>query len=149
MSILKTLLVDSKSAWVDYPGFDGFSVEIATLARQELINLRKSCMYQKFDRKTHTKIDELDEDKFIRRFTGATVKNWKGLKYRYLEELVPVDISGVKPDDEMPFSHEDAVLLVKESSDFDTWLNEAVFDLDNFRTVREGGAVGKTEKVAA
>jgi hypothetical protein len=149
MSILESLMVDSKSAWVSYPEFEGFEIEIATLARQELISLRKSCMFQKFDRKTHTKIDELDEDKFIRRFTEATVKNWKGLKYKYLESLIPVDISGVDAEEEMPFSLDDAVLLVKNSGDFDTWLNEAVFDLDNFRTERERKTVAKTPAVAA
>jgi hypothetical protein len=145
MSILKTLMVDTKSAWVDYPGLDGFQVEITTLARQELINLRKSCMITKFDRKTHINKETLDETKFIRMFTQATIKDWKGLKYKYLEELIPVDISTVNPEDEMPYSLDDAVLLVSNSSDFDTWLNEAVFDLDNFRTTREGTSVEKTD----
>ena len=38
---LKSLLVDSKTAWVDFPGMDGFEVEIANLSRKELENLRK------------------------------------------------------------------------------------------------------------
>lgn len=141
-------MVESKTAWVDYPGLDGFQVEVATLARQELIGLRKSCMFQKFDRKTHLKTEELDEPKFIRRFTEATIKGWKGLKYRYLEELIPVDISKVNPDEEMPFSLDDAVLLVSNSGDFDSWLNDAVSDLDNFRSKREGGTVDQNTKMA-
>ena len=149
MSILKGLMVDTKSAWVSYPEFEGFEIEVATLARQELISLRKNCMFQKFDRKTHQKVEELDEDKFIKRFTEATVKNWKGLKYKYLEMLIPVDISGVDAEEELPFSLDDAILLVKNSGDFDTWLNEAVFDLDNFRTKREGTTVEKAGEVAA
>jgi hypothetical protein len=138
-------MVDSKSAWVAYPGLDGFEVEVATLARQELIRLRKSCMLSKFDRKTHQKVEEMDEPKFIRKFTEATVKNWKGLKYKYLEELIPVDISGVDAEEEMKYSIDDAVLLVSNSGDFDTWLNEVVFDLDNFRSEREGPAVAEAE----
>ena len=38
---LKSLLVDSKTAWVDFPGMEGFSVELANLSRKELLNLRK------------------------------------------------------------------------------------------------------------
>lgn len=144
MSILKSLMVDSKSAWVEYPGLDGFEVEVATLARQELIRLRKSCMHQKFNRETRQKEDELDEKKFIERFTKATIKGWKGLKYKYLEQLIPVDISQVNANEEMPYTHDDAVLLVSNSGDFDTWLNEVVFDLDNFRSEREGDPVGET-----
>ncbi len=145
MSILKSLMVDSKSAWVDYPGLDGFKVEVATLARQELISLRKSCMFQKFDRKSHQKVDELDETKFIRKFTEATVKSWDGLKFKYLEDLIPVDISGQDPEDNMPFTLDDAILLVSNSGDFDTWLNEVVFDLDNFRSERKEPTLGKAE----
>lgn len=141
-------MVDSKTAWVSYPEFEGFEIEVACLARQELISLRKSCMYQKFDRKTHTKMEELDEPKFINEFTQATVKNWKGLKYKYLESLIPVDLKNVNIEEEMPYSHEDAVVLVQNSSDFDTWLNDTVFDLDNFRTKPEGTTVAKTEAVA-
>ena len=148
MSILKSLMVDTKSAWVSYPEFEGFEVEVATLARQELISLRKNCMINKFDRKTHQKVEELDEPKFIKRFTEATVKGWKGLKYKYVEMLIPADISGVEADDEMPYSLDDAILLVSNSGDFDTWLNEVVFDLDNFRTERKGKTVAKAKEVA-
>jgi hypothetical protein len=148
MSILKSLMVDSKTAWVSYPEHPDFEVEVATLARQELISLRKSCMFEKFDRKTHNKVSELDEPKFIRRFTEATVKGWRGLKYKYLESLIPVDLSKVNPEEEMPFTLDDAVLLVSNSGDFDAWLNEVVFDLDNFRSRSEGGVVETAQAVA-
>ena len=34
----------------------------------------------------------------------------------------------------MEWSEENAKLLVENSQDFDNWLNEVVFDLENFRT---------------
>ena len=34
----------------------------------------------------------------------------------------------------MDYSEENAKLLVENSQDFDNWLNEVVFDLENFRT---------------
>ena len=148
MSLLKSLMVDTKSAWIEYPGLNGFEVEVTTLARQELIALRKSCITTKFDRKTRKPEEFLDEPRFVSKFTERTVKNWKGLKYKYLETLIPVDISKVDPEEEMPFSLDDAILLVENSSDFDTWLNEVVFDLDNFRTEREGGSVETPRAVA-
>ena len=49
---LKSLLVDVKTAWVDFPGIEGFEVELANLSRKELVNLRKKCTTNKFDRKT-------------------------------------------------------------------------------------------------
>ena len=35
---------------------------------------------------------------------------------------------------EIPYDKDAAEVLVTESTDFDTWLNEVVFDLENFRT---------------
>ena len=39
----------------------------------------------------------------------------------------------VKPDAEVEFSEDNAEILVTNSTEFDTWLNEVVFDLENFR----------------
>ena len=40
---------------------------------------------------------------------------------------------------EVDYSKENAEVLVTNSAEFDTWLNEVVFDLDNFRSQRERG----------
>ena len=131
---LKSLLVDSKTTWVEFPGLDGFEVELANLSRKELVNLRKKCTTNKFNRKTRGFEESLDEDKFVKEFSEATIKNWKGLKLSYLEDLVLVDLKNQEIDKELDFSSENAQLLVENSSEFDNWLNEVVFDLDNFRT---------------
>lgn len=131
---LKSLLVDSKTTWVEFPGLDGFEVELANLSRKELVNLRKKCTTNKFNRKTRGFEESLDEDKFVKEFSEATIKNWKGLKLSYLEDLVLVDLKNQDLNKELDFSSENAQLLVENSSEFDNWLNEVVFDLDNFRT---------------
>ena len=40
---LKQLVVDSKAVWIDFPGLDGFSVQVANLSRKELNGVRKRC----------------------------------------------------------------------------------------------------------
>lgn len=141
MSVLKTLMVDTKSAWVEYPGLRGFEVEIANLSRPEMIALRKRCIETVFDRKTRAPIEKLNEEKFVAEFTKASVKNWRGLKIKHLEELLLVNIDDQDPDADVPFSLDDAEALVSNSGDFDQWLNENVFDLQNFRSKRKGGDV--------
>ena len=131
---LKSLLVDSKTTWVEFPGLLGFEVELANLSRKELVNLRKKCTINKFNRKTRQFEDELNDEKFVIEFTKATVKGWKGMKLSYLEDLLLVDLKGQDPEAEMDFTEENAQSLVENSSEFDNWLNEVVFDLDNFRT---------------
>jgi hypothetical protein len=131
---LKSLLVDSKTTWVEFPGLDGFEVELANLSRKELVALRKRCTQNKFNRKTRGFEETLDDEKFVIEFTQSTVKGWKGLKLAYLEDLLLVDISKQNPETFLEYSEENANQLVENSSEFDNWLNEVVFDLDNFRS---------------
>jgi len=131
---LKNLLVSSKTTWVEFPGLDNFEVELANLSRKELLAVRKRCTENKFNRKTRGFEESLNDEKFVKEFTESTVKNWKGLKLSYLEDLLLVDISKESPDTELPYSEENAQQLVENSSEFDNWLNEVVFDLDNFRS---------------
>ena len=131
---LKNLLVDTKTTWVEFPGLDGFEVELANLSRKELVALRKKCTENKFNRKTRAFEESLNDDKFIKIFTEETVKNWRGLKLEFLEDLLLVDLSNQDPQKELEFSMENAQQLVENSTEFDNWLNEVVFDLDNFRT---------------
>jgi|TARA_R110001606_G_scaffold4105_5_gene19336 hypothetical protein len=131
---LKSLLVDSKTTWAEFPGLNGFEVELANLSRKELMNLRKKCTSSKFNRKTRAFEESLDDEKFVKEFTEATVKGWRGLKLAYLEDLILVDLKGQDASTEMDFSLENAHVLVENSSEFDNWLNEVVFDLENFRS---------------
>lgn len=145
---LSKLIVDTKNVWMEYPGLDKFEVQVAALSRKELQNLRKRCVVSKFNKKTHQPEEELNEEKFLDEFTKAVIKDWKGLKFKYLDHLMLVDISQVDPEAFLEYSEANAKLLVANSSEFDTWLNEAVFDLDNFRSESKGTAVGTAGKVA-
>ena len=145
---LKSLLVDSKTTWVEFPGLDGFEVELANLSRKELIALRKRCTSNKFNRKTRAFEEKLDEDKFIVEFTDATVKSWKGLKLKYLEDLVLVDLTNKDREAELDFSGENAQQLVENSNEFDNWLNEVVFDLEHFRSAEQAKTKGQTRAVS-
>lgn len=131
---LKKLMVDTKAVWMDFPGLSGFEVEIANLSRKELTGLRKRCTVQKFDRKTRQVVETLDDEKFVKEFAIATVKNWKGLTIEHLETLLLIDTDGKNPEENVPYSEENAEILVSSSTEFDSWLNEVVFDLDNFRS---------------
>ena len=144
---LNSLIIDTKTAWIEYPGLDGFKVEVSALARKELMALRKRCTSTKIDRKTRAAVEELDEEKYVKEFTRAAVKNWKGLKLKYLEELMLVDLSGKDLEAELDFSEANADSLVNNSVEFDGWLTEAVLELDNFRTATKGPDLVKAGKV--
>ena len=129
---LASLMTPSKTVSVDFPGYSGFSVDLCYLAREELVKLRKRCISTKWNKKTHQPEEDLDEEKFIVEYTKAVIKGWKGLKYRYLEELLLVDVGELDPDDELPWTSDNAELLMKNATSFETWVTEAVGDLENF-----------------
>ena len=129
---LATLMTPSKTITMDYPGIDGFTVDITYLAREELLKLRNRCLKQKFNKKTRQFEDELDEDRFLTEYVKGVIKGWSGLKYNRLGELLLVDVSNQNPEEELPHSQENAELLMKNSNDFDTWVTETVGDLENF-----------------
>ena len=141
---LKKLMVDTKNVWVNFPGLPGFEVEVANLSRKELNGLRKRCTVQKFDRKTRGVQESLDEDKFVTEFARCTIKNWKGLTLEHLQTLLLIDTDGQDMSKELEYTEENAESLVSSSTEFDTWLNEVVFDLDNFRAKPKTAVSKKT-----
>ena len=129
---LASLMTPSKTVSVDFPGYDGMTVSLTYLAREEMLKLRKRCITTKFNKKTHQPEEELDDEKFLTEYCKSVIQGWKGLKFRYLEELLLVDVSSLAPEDELPYTQENAELLMKNATNFDSWVTDTVGDLENF-----------------
>ena len=129
---LKSLLTPSKTVSIEMPGFEGFEVKLTYLAREELLKLRNRSVKQVLNKKTRAYEEQLDNDKFLVEYCKAIIKGWKGLKYKYLEELLLVDTSEVDLEDELEWTHENAEILMKNSGDLDNWVSETVGELENF-----------------
>ena len=127
---LKSLLVPSKDLEVEYPGMPEFKVSVSFLSRETLQTLRKKSTKTTF--KNRQAVDELDDELFLELYVKASVKGWKGLKLKYLEQLAPVDLTGQDPEAELEFSDENALYLMKNTSNFDSFISEQVTDLGNF-----------------
>ncbi len=133
---LKTLLVPSKSVQVEYPGMPGFVVDLAFLSRETLLSIRKKSTKTSF--KNRQAAEEFNEDLFLQLYVENAVQGWKGFKLSYLEQLAPVDLKGQNLDDELEYTAENALYLMKNSSNFDAFISEQVSDLGNFSTTNSG-----------
>ena len=129
---LKSLLTPSKTVSIDYLGYEGFTVDLCYLSREELVKLRNKCLKQKFNKKTRAFEDSLDEELFLVEYVSSIIKGWNGLKYKYLEEFLLVDVGQLNPEDELAYTQENAELLMRNSGDFDQWVTDTVGDLENF-----------------
>lgn len=133
MSIsLKTLLVPSKSLEVEYPGMPDFKIQVAFLSRETLQSIRKKSTKTTF--KNRQPVEELNDELFLELYVKSAVKGWSGLKLKYLEQLAPVDLTGQDADAELEYSEENALYLMKNSTNFDSFVSEQVTDLGNFQT---------------
>jgi hypothetical protein len=125
-------MTPSKTVTIDFPGHKDMTIDLCYLAREELVKLRKRCVTTKFNKKTRQPEEELDEERFLVEYCKAVIKGWSGLKYKYLEELLLVDVSALDPEDTLPFTQDNSELLMRNATEFDTWVTETVSDLENF-----------------
>ena len=133
MSIsLKTLLVPSKSLEVEYPGMPEFKIKVAFLSRETLQTIRKKSTKTSF--KNRQPVEELNDELFLELYVKNAIKGWSGLKLKYLEQLAPVDLTGQDAGAELEYSEENALYLMKNSTNFDSYISEQVTDLGNFST---------------
>lgn len=127
---LKSLLVPSKSVEAEFPGLDGFKINLAFLSRESLINIRKKAT--KISYKNRQPVEELDDKIFLKNYVEAAVRGWSGLKLKYLDQLAPVDLTGQNEEAELEFTPENALFLMQNSGEFDAFVSETVTDLSNF-----------------
>lgn len=129
---LKSLLVPSKSVEMEFPGFSGFKVMLSFLSRETLVSIRKKATKMTF--KNRQPVEELNDELFLQLYVQHAIKGWSGFKLSYLEQLAPVDLSGQDLDSELGYSEENALFLMKNSSNFDAWVSEQVTELGNFQS---------------
>jgi hypothetical protein len=127
---LKSLLVPSKTVEVEYPGFDGFKLNLAFMSRETLVNIRKKSTKTTF--KNRQPLEELDDKLFLKLYVNAAIKGWSGFKYKYLNELAPTEIDPKDENKELAYTEENALALMEASSNFDAFISETVSDLSAF-----------------
>jgi hypothetical protein len=127
---LKSLLVPSKSVEVDYPGLNGFKVNVVFLSRETLVSIRKKATKTTY--KNRQPVEELDDKLFLQLYVNACIKGWSGFKLSYLEQLAPVDLTGQDLDAELAYDQDNALFLMQASANFDAFISETVTELANF-----------------
>lgn len=124
------MLVPSKEVTVEYPGMPGFEIQVSFLSRETLQTIRKKATKTTF--KNRQPVEELNDDLFLELYVRGSIKGWTGLKFKYLEQLAPVDLADQDLEQELEYSEENALYLMKSSTNFDSFISEKVTDLGNF-----------------
>lgn len=129
---LKNMLLSEKVVSFDFPGCEGLSFDLAFLSKESNQALLKKCQKTKFNTKLRTTEQDFDDELFLELYVNSIVKGWKGLKLKYLKELVLIEVSSDKEELELDYNEENALDLMKNSVIFDNWVSDIISDLGNF-----------------
>jgi hypothetical protein len=132
MSKISNLMAKETIIDVEYPDIENFIIQLVYLGRDELTKIRNSSLTYKFNKRTRQREEEIDNDKFLEEYSRRAIKGWSGLKVKNLPKLLPVDISSLNGDDDVPYSEEDALDLLKNSTVFDQFVTDAMNDYEKF-----------------
>ena len=131
---LKSLIKKDQEITVAYPDpeFEGLSITVAFASKEAMSAVRKECVTHTYNKKTRSMDETVDEDKFATAYVAAVVKGWTGFKYSYLAELLPIDLSKVKPEEQLPFTVDNAVMLMQNSTSFESVVGDMINDIKAF-----------------
>ena len=126
------MLLPEKTVTFDFPGCDGFTVDLSFLSKESNQAIYKKCQKTQIDPKTRQPFEKFDDEMFLELYVKAIIKNWNGFKYKFLKELVLVEVPEDQLEDELEYSESNALQLMQASTIFDGWISEVISDLGNF-----------------
>ncbi len=132
MSKIGNVIAKETTSWIEFPDIDGFEVNLRFLTREDLMKIRNQSLTFKFNKRTRQREEEVDNDRFLENYAEKAIIGWKGLKVKHLPILLPVDISSMDASEEVEYSIEDAIELLKNSTIFDQFVTDTMNDFEQF-----------------
>lgn len=130
---LKQLILPEKTVEFDFPGIEGLKFKLSFLSRDAVNKIQDRCTEKKYHAKSRVATDELNEDRFLEEYVGAIIKSWSGFKSKYLADFILINEDEIiDPESELPYTEENAVLMMKNSTLLDNWVSDCIKDLTNF-----------------
>lgn len=134
-------MVTDKTVDVQFPDSDTFYVSLAYLSREKLVKVRNRSLVVKFNKRSRQREEEVDNDKFLEEYARAVVKSWRGLTIRELSKMMPIETTGANLEQDVPYSEEDALELLRNSTIFDQFVTDTMNDFEVFENEKSADAV--------
>ena len=137
MSKIGNLIAKETATWVEFPEIDEFEINLVYLTRDDLMKVRNRALTYKFNKRTRQREEEVDNDKFLEAYAERAIKGWRGLKVKHLPILLPVDISVLDGEENVEYTEDDALDLLKNSTIFDQFITDCMNDFEQFSTKKK------------
>ena len=96
------------------------------------MKVRNASLTYKFNKRTRQREEEVYNDRFLENYAARAILGWKGLKIKHMPALMPVDISGMDGEENIEYSSDDAIELLKNSTIFDQFVTDTMNDFEQF-----------------
>lgn len=130
--MIKNLMINEKVVEVEFPDSDNFYVSLTYLNREKLTKIRNRSLTIKFNKRSRQREEEVDNEKFLEEYAREVVRGWRGLTIRELARLMPIETAGANLEEEVPYSEEDALELLRNSTIFDQFVTDCQNDFEVF-----------------
>ena len=111
--------------------------DLKFLGKTELQKMTSRHTKIEFNRKSHSKEEELDVNTLRKEMCERCVLGWHGVTYKYLQNLVPLDMTEIDDINEVvEFSQEALDMVVTNSYELDSWIFETVKDVAKMTEVQ-------------
>ena len=97
-----------------------------------MMKIRNQALVYKFNKRTRQREEEVDNDKFLEAYADAVIKGWSGLTVRGLATLLPIDTGAMDAKEQVPYTADDALLLLKNSTIFDQFVTDSLNNFEGF-----------------
>lgn len=128
---LKDITLETGTIELAYPGMPNFKLQLNYMSRAASKRVISSAKRDEWVNGTMIQVQ--DDDKFIEAFVDTAIAGWTGLTIGDVEKLMLIETEA-DPTTEVPFSRDNAIMLMQNSAAFDSWINQTVFHLDTFRS---------------
>lgn len=125
-------MINEKVVEVEFPDSDNFYVSLTYLNREKLTKIRNRSLTIKFNKRSRQREEEVDNEKFLEEYAREVVRGWRGLTIRELARLMPIETAGANLEQEVPYSEEDALELLRNSTIFDQFVTDCQNDFEVF-----------------
>lgn len=129
---LSSLIAKNKEIEIDFPGKEGFKIKICFLGKETMRKIGEKSKTLGFDPKTRLPDEQFDDELFTQLYIDQAIIDWKGLKIEYLADLVLLEDTDTQDAGLLPYSKNNALMLVTNSRVFDNWLSSVMSDISLF-----------------
>lgn len=129
---LRDIALETKTAVVEYPGMEDFKVTIRYVSRAVSKKILEDSEVKEMKNGMVVGIKR-DEAKFAKGFAAHCIVTWEGLTLEHVSRLMLIDLDGKDLSTEVPYSPDNAEMLLTSSNAFNSFIDSAVFELDTFR----------------